>query len=146
MLALLIFKDNQNIAKVESNILLIRSVQQRKWMVFSRSSHHPNVFRKKGVLKYWANSLENISCGAFFLCCKPATLVKKILMNKRFSVDGWKHLWTTASDLHNYVTTLTIIFDSVENIWNLIYEAIWWPWLEDDVAWKSYFSKIFQLI
>ena len=45
--ALEIFKDNQNIAKVESNALLVRLMQQRKWMVFSRSSHHPNVFRKK---------------------------------------------------------------------------------------------------
>ena len=30
MFALEIFKDNQNIAKVESNILLMRSTQQRK--------------------------------------------------------------------------------------------------------------------
>ena len=32
MFALEIFKDNQNIAKFESNILLVRSIQQRKWM------------------------------------------------------------------------------------------------------------------
>ena len=73
-----IFKDNQNIAKVESNILLVtpqtqdgnwtyvqdvfwtsyvrsiyvlclrgRSIQQRKWMVFSKGSQRPNTFRKK---------------------------------------------------------------------------------------------------
>ena len=47
-----IFKDNQKKAKIESNILLMRSTQQRKWMVFSRSSHHPNVLCKKRLLKY----------------------------------------------------------------------------------------------
>ena len=36
-------------------------------------------------------------------------------MNKCFSVNGYKHLRTAASDLFKYLTTLTIIFDSVEN-------------------------------
>ena len=44
--ALEIFKDNQNIAKVESNILLMRSMQQRKWIVF-----HKRVSQKR-VLQY----------------------------------------------------------------------------------------------
>ena len=52
VLALEIIKDNQNRAKVESNILLMRSKQQKKWKVFRRSSHHPNVICKKSVLKY----------------------------------------------------------------------------------------------
>ena len=52
VLALEIIKDNQNRVKVESNILLMRSKQQKKWKVFRRSSHHPNVIRKKSVLKY----------------------------------------------------------------------------------------------
>ena len=59
--ALEIFKDNQNIAKVESNALLVRLMQQIKWMVFSRSSHHPNVIRKKGFCNirqtHWKTSL-----------------------------------------------------------------------------------------
>ena len=42
-----IFKDNQNIATFKNNILLMRSTQQRQWIVFSRNSHHPNVFCKK---------------------------------------------------------------------------------------------------
>ena len=53
--ALEMFKDNQNIYKVESNILSIfqmKSTQQRKWMAFSRSRHHPIMFSKKNVLKY----------------------------------------------------------------------------------------------
>ena len=52
----------------------------------------------------------------FSLGCRLATLVKKILMYKRFSVNGYKHLRTAASDLGMYRRTLTIKFDSVENI------------------------------
>ena len=37
-------------------------------------------------------------------------------MNKPFSVNGCKHLWTAASDLGKYLTTLTFMFDSVQNI------------------------------
>ena len=54
--------------------------------------------------------------GSLFLDCRPATLVKKILMNKPFSVNRCKHLRTAASDLGKYLTNLTIIFDFVENI------------------------------
>ena len=52
------------------------------------------------------------------LGCRPPTLVKEILMNNLFSVNGCKHLWTAAFDLGKHLTTLTIIFDSAENIWN----------------------------
>ena len=88
LLALQIFKDNQNIAKVESNILLMRSTRQRKWMVLSRSSHHPNVFCKKSVFwnirqTHWKTSLAE----SFFAGCRPGTLV-----NKCFSVNGCKRL------------------------------------------------------
>ena len=83
--ALEIFKDNQNIAKVESKtqdgnwtyvqdvfwtsyvrsiyVLCLRgrSIHQRKWMVFSRSSHRPNMFRKRefcGIRQtHWKTSL-----------------------------------------------------------------------------------------
>ena len=114
--ALEILKDNQNLAKVESNILLLKSTQKRKWMVFSRSSHHPNGFCKKefGIIRqtHWKASLMET-----FLGSRSATLVKKkILMNKPFSVNGCKHLWTAASDLGKNLTTLTFMFDSVQNI------------------------------
>ena len=133
MFALEIFKDNQNIAKVESNILLVtpqtqdanwtyirrsedvqdvfwtsyvrsiyvlclrgRSIHQRKWMVFSRSSHFPNMNRKKefcGVRQtHWKTSLVEP-----FFRLLSATLVKKLLMNKPFSVNGCKNLWASAS-------------------------------------------------
>ena len=55
---------------------------------------------------------------SLFSGCKTATLVKEILMNKPFSVNDYKHLWIAASDLGKYLTTLIMIFDSVQNIWN----------------------------
>ena len=39
-------------------------------------------------------------------------------MNRRFPVNGCKHLWTAAPDLGKYLATLAIIFDSVEDIGN----------------------------
>ena len=53
---------------------------------------------------------------SLFSGCRPATLEKKILMKKCFSVNGCEHLRTTASDLGKYLTTLTMIFDSVGNL------------------------------
>ena len=37
-------------------------------------------------------------------------------MNKQFSVNSFKHRWMATSDLGMYLATLTMIFDSVENI------------------------------
>ena len=104
--ALEIFKDNQNIAKVESNILLMRSTQQRKWIVFSRSSRHPNVLRKTEFWNirqfHWKISLVE----SFFrlLVCDFG----KKDMNKPFSVNGCKHLWTSASE--SYLRMSIILF------------------------------------
>ena len=74
-------------------------------------------------------------------------------MNKRFPVNGCKHLWTPASDWDKYLATLNILFDSatsyliLQKIFEiLVYKAIWRPWLEHDVAWESCFSKILQLV
>ena len=64
MLALKVFQEHsQNITKVDSNILLVRSTD-----------------------------IEKICLGVFFLGCRPATLLKTILMNKRFRVSDCKHL------------------------------------------------------
>ena len=112
-------------------------------MVLSRRSHHPNVFTKKGFLKFQTNSQGNIPGGVFIKACNFS---KKLLKNKCFSVNGCKHMRTAASDLGKYLTTLTIIFNSVQNIWNLVHEAIWGPWLEHNVAWENCFFKIFQLM
>ena len=117
MFALEIFKDNHR-AKFQSNILLTRSTQQIKLMVVSRNSHHPNVFRKI-MFGNIRKINRKTSLANYFLGCRPATLVEKILMNKCFSANGCKHLWMAASDLGKYPKTLTIMFDSVENIWNL---------------------------
>ena len=95
--ALKIFKDNQNIAKAKSNILLVkpqtrhktqierpsyvrsiyvlclrgRSMHQRKWVVFSRSIHYPNIFRKKEFCDirqtHWKTSLVEPFFQAFGL-------------------------------------------------------------------------------
>ena len=144
MFALKIFKDNQNIAKVESNILLVtpqtqdanwtyirrsedvrdvfwtsnarsiyvlclrgRSMHQRKWMVFNRSSHLPNIFHKKEFCNikqtHWKISL------AFFSGFRSAPLVEKILMNKPFSVNGCKHLWASASEPNFRMSTILFV-------------------------------------
>lgn len=67
---------------------------------------------------------------ASFLGCRSATFLLLILLiNKHFSVTGCKHSSMAASDLGKYLTTLMMIFDSVEN---------------NDVAWESCSSKIFQ--
>ena len=50
------------------------------------------------------------------LGCRPAALVKNILMKKLFSLNGCRQLQTAASELDKYLTTLNIIFDSAENI------------------------------
>ena len=133
------FKNNQNIAKVKSNILLVtpqtqdgnwtyvqdvsltsyvrsiyvlclrgRSIHQRKWMVFSRSSHFPNMFRKKefcGVRQtHWKTSLVEP-----FFRLLSATLVKKLLMNKPFSVNGCKNLWASASGSNLRMSTILFL-------------------------------------
>ena len=103
------FAFNQNTTNVESNILLMRSTEQRKWYIAEAVTIQ--TWFTKGVLKYWANSQENIFARVFFLGCRS-------VMNNCFFVNGFKHLRTSASDLGKYLTALTIIFDSVENIWN----------------------------
>ena len=111
-----VFKDNQNVTKIESNNLLMRSTKQRKWY-FAEAVTTQTVSQKK-CSEILGKLTGKHFCRSHFLGCMPATLLKKILMNKRFSVNGYKHLWTTASDFGKYLTTLTIIFDSVDNIWN----------------------------
>ena len=103
MFALEIFKDNHR-AKFQSNILLTRSTQQIKLMVVSRNSHHPNVFRRI-MFGNMRKINRKTSLAKFFLGCRPATLVEKILMNKCFSANGCKHLWMAASDLGKYPKT-----------------------------------------
>ena len=110
-------------------------------MVFRRGSHHLKVF--------WnIRHIHRKKCQAefFSLRCRPLTLVKKVLMNKHFSVNDCKHLWTSASYLGKYLTTLIIIFDSVENIWNFGLWSNMTIVLEHDVTWESCFSKTFQLM
>ena len=41
---------------------------------------------------------------------RSATLVKKILMNKPFSVNGCKHLWTSASESNLRMSTILFFF------------------------------------
>ena len=49
--------------------------------------------------------IRNLLWWSFFLGFRPAILVKKILINNRFSVNGCEYLWTAASDLGKYLTT-----------------------------------------
>ena len=75
--ALKIFKDNQNITKVDGNVLLMRSTQQRNWPSRpERISHYYEI-----LAKITGKHL----CRSPFLGCRPATSLKKILMNKRFT-------------------------------------------------------------
>ena len=46
-----------------------------------------------------------------------------------------------AAILGKYLKTLTVIFDIVGNIEILVYETIWKPYLEHDIAWDSCFLK-----
>ena len=87
-------------------------------MVFSRSSQK-KVFRKKKRSEILSKLKGKHLCRSFLSGCKPATLLKNIFMDKRFSLNGWEHLRTAASDFGKYLTTLTILFDSVENIRNI---------------------------
>ena len=79
--ALKIFEDNQNITKVESNILLTRPAQQRKCYLAEAVTTH-ECFAKK-VLNIM-QTLRKTSLPGAFLGCNPAILFKKILMNKCF--------------------------------------------------------------
>ena len=40
---------------------------------------------------------------------RSATLVKKILMNKPFSVNGFEHLWTSASEFKMRMSTILFV-------------------------------------
>ena len=97
MFPLKIFKDNQNITRDESKILLMSSTQRRKWYL-AKAITTKTCFPKKVFWNirqtHWKTSLPSL-----FLGCRPATLLKKILMNKRFSVNGCKHLWTAGCDI-----------------------------------------------
>ena len=102
------------------------SKQQRKWYL-AEAVTTQTCFPKKIILKYQAKLTEKHLCWSLFLSYRPVTLYKKILMNRCFPVNGCKYLWMAASDFGKSLTTLTIIFDSVEYIWNFD-EA----WLTDD--------------
>ena len=106
MFALEIFKDNQNIAKVESNILLMRSTQERKLIVFS-SSHHPNMLRKTEFWNIRQFHRKTSLLESFFrlLVCD----FSKKDMNNPFSVNGCKHLWTSASESNLRMSTIMFV-------------------------------------
>ena len=76
--------------KVESNILLVRSTQQRKWYLGEALTAQTCLAKKYSQIlsKTHRKTLVQES----FLGCRPATLFKKILMSKRFPVNGRKHL------------------------------------------------------
>ena len=84
-------------------------------------------------------------CRSLFLGCRFAPLSKKILRNTYFPVNGCNNLWTVVSDLGKYPTIVTIIFDSVENIWNFgVWSNLNTVVREHDVSRENCFPKIFQ--
>ena len=93
-----IFKDNQNIAKVESNILLVRSMHQRKWMVISRSSHCLNMFHKKEFCNI-RKTHQKASLVRFFRL-SVCNFSKK---------DSCKHLWASASESKLRMSTILLV-------------------------------------
>ena len=95
-------------------MLLMRSTQQRKWYLAEAVT--TQAYFPKKCTEILRKLTGKHLCRSLFFGCSPPTLLKKILMNNRFSVNGCKHLATVASDLGKYLTTLTIIFDSVENM------------------------------
>ena len=110
------------ITKVEGNIFCGWGQRNEKNRVFSRSSH-PQVFCKNNVLKYLVKLTGKHLCRSFSLACKCETLVKKRLLLDVFLSNSSEPLFHRTPV--NSLTTLTIIFNFVENIWNLVHEAIW---------------------
>ena len=87
----------------------MRSMQQRKWVYLAEAANTQTCFAKK---EFW--NIRQTHWNRLQAC----KFSKKIILNKPFSVNGCKHLWTAASDLDKYLTSLTTIFDSEQNTWS----------------------------
>ena len=120
--------------------MLIRLMQEKKWYLAEAFTNQMCFLQKV----FWniRQTHRKTSRPVSFLGCRPATLFKKKLMNKRFSVNDCKHLWTAVSDLGKHLTTswpsYLILWKSFEI---LVYETIWQAWLGKVVSLK-YFSIV----
>ena len=126
------------ITKVEGHIFCGFGRRNKQKMVFSRSSH-PEVFCQKSVLKYLVKLTGRHLCRGLSLACRRETLLKKRLLHRCFPIK-----FIRASQSMNSLTTSTMKFNFVENIWNF------GPWSNlktylEHIAWESFFPKIFFL-
>ena len=101
------------------------------------------MFRKKVFWNIKQIHTKTVLPESFFRL-QACNFFKKVLMNKRYSVNGSKHMRTTASDLGKYLATLTITFDSVENIWNFGQWSNLTTVFKHDIAGESCLTKVLQ--
>ena len=112
------------ITKVEGNIFCGWGRRKEQKKVFSRSSD-PDVFCKNSILKYLVQLKGKHLGRSLSLACSRETFLKKRLLHRCFPIKFIRAAfwWNT----RNSLTTLTIIFNFVENIskFSLVHEAIW---------------------
>ena len=134
-----IFKDNQNVTNIESNILLMRSTKQRKWY-FAEAVTAQTCFAKNVFWNIRQTYRETPLPGSFF------RLYACNFIKKRYS---WIKVFLSMTI--NTCELLLLILVSTWQLWPsylilliifeiLVYETIWWTWLANDVSQESLFS------